>query len=445
MFAIGPKCFAGSWIDSLGNYVHVQDRGPLGLRASLARPNGAGVGLTLTICQEDCTWKCGHYDLIEQESSLPLLVWQDRRSLDRVTVWKRKIAAQLPQPGAAAGHAGALPWTAVCAAAPSHVTLPSAVSSVTGGIDNLSCVFGLPAPAADVAARASEDMRERVLQETLARLLKSKRSRPHAVGNPSVGIPTSQPVAMAAATSSVLSPVHVNSPTWPQEDGACEEELVPDWKRRVCVNGRQTVQVPALRITDNEEDLLGRFCRVFGLDLLARGSLYALEDDEASNVISSLQGRLGHVKNPSAFVMIAIKSVVSKVGRCYWGSQEAGVLQDAPTALGIGANQEVPALNPSMEQMPASLKVCAGSPLENNESGDESDDDEEDGEVLAVADPYMTEAPVIIDLVGDDDEEHGAAGTGTGDAAVVGPVGAGGEQDAEVSPSCFFEDAGGAG
>jgi len=249
-----------------------------------------------------------------------------------------------------------------------------------------------------------------------------------------------------AATSSAakLPSLYTNNLTLPHEPGACEEELVPDWKRRLCVNGRQrqTMQVPAPGTTENEEDPLDSFCRVFGLDLLARKSLYALADDEAASVIGSLQGRLGHVKNPSAVVMIAIRSVASKVGRRYWGSREAGTLQAVP---GVGAKGETPTLKPVVEQTPASLQVFTGSPSDDSDSGDESDDDEEDGQCLAVADPYMTEAPeVIVDLVGDD-EQNGGVGTSTASAAVVGPVGADEEEDAEASPSCFFEDASGAG
>jgi len=407
MLAIGPQRFAGSWIDSLGNSVHVQDNGPLGLRASLARPSCTGPGLTLTICQVGSSWKCGHYDLIEQESSLSQLVWQDRRSLDRVTVWKRKDAAHFPRPGMTAGHAG--------------------------GIDDLFCAFGLPAPSEAVAARANEDMRERVLQETLARLLSSKRKRPHTVGTPSFGMPNNGTDVRATSHSDVA---------------LGEEELVPDWKRRLCTNGRQPVQVPAPRIDRNEEDLLDSFCEAFNLDLLARKSLYALADDEAANVIGSLQGRLGHVKNPSAVVMIAIRSVASKVGRRYWGSQEVG-RQDAPAVPSIGAHCENSVLKPSEEQMGQPLQVFTGSPVEDSDSGDESDDDGEDGEVLAVADPYMMgvqEAPIVVDLIDDDEEHGGVVDAGSSNPAVDVSAGADEEDaEAEASPSCFFEDASGVG
>lgn len=140
---------------------------------------------------------------------------------------------------------------------------------------------------------SEEALREAVLLETLARLLREKMGT---TGN------------SARSVSSTI----------------------PPWRRE---QAESTPQVPEANTEDKEREVepereekveapLEKFIRVFGLDELASKCLLKLQDDEAAFVIESCQHRLKYAKNPSAVVMIAIRGVAAKVGRRYYGTRE---------------------------------------------------------------------------------------------------------------------------
>lgn len=140
---------------------------------------------------------------------------------------------------------------------------PSRAPAAAGQVDDLFLPFGLPrkAPA------PTEEERERVLVETLARLLREVNALPPAAGH--------------------SGPIKPLEKATPQMDAP-----------------------------------LDRFIEVFQLDDLAAKSLRELEDDEVAAVIESLQGRLKRARNPSAVVMTSIRGVAARVGRRYWGERE---------------------------------------------------------------------------------------------------------------------------
>eukprot|EP00438_Fugacium_kawagutii_P000295 Skav205256 [mRNA] locus=scaffold1841:56862:58148:- [translate_table: standard] len=153
---------------------------------------------------------------------------------------------------------------------------------------------------------SEEALREAVLVETLARLLREK-------------IGATGTVARANSTDST----------------------VPPWRRTEVPQGEAPVStdptVDTDKVEQNEkveklEAPLEKFIRIFGLDELAAKCLLKLQDDEAAFVIESCQHRLKYAKNPSAVVMIAIRGVAAKVGRRYYGSRETAE-GDSETAV----------------------------------------------------------------------------------------------------------------
>jgi len=140
---------------------------------------------------------------------------------------------------------------------------------------------------------SEEALREAVLLETLARLLREKMGNGQAAVGGS-GASTAIPPWRRTQESGIPPPIG----STPVENA---ERASP---------------------TEKVEAPLEKFIRVFGLDELAAKCLLKLQDDEAAFVIESCQHRLKYAKNPSAVVMIAIRGVAAKVGRRYYGSRE---------------------------------------------------------------------------------------------------------------------------
>jgi len=226
------------------------------------------------------------------------------------------------------------------AAATSNSPAPRTTAEVPAGqIDELFSPFGLP-QAAPAEAPPSEEVREQVLVETLARLLREKTSEVAAPAQSTPGQGVPGPPAGAASAWLQSQPNSV------EEDGAD----LPDWARKQTVSpGKQAPLLPGSKAAPrmvapmkpvlglNIEQPLDKFIRVFRLDELAAKCLRALEDDEAAFVIEACQGRLKYAKNPSAVVMTSIKSVAARVGRRYWGDREkASDLESLLAAAGMG-------------------------------------------------------------------------------------------------------------
>jgi len=182
------------------------------------------------------------------------------------------------------------------------------------------------------AQMSEEAIREAVLTETLARLLREKTGggpalppwrRGHSESLPATDSADTRPREMSPADSSPPSTVvSVQAP-------AASTAFASDPRLSTKPSSIQPSQDTSM-IHDGstrpakEEAPLDKFIKIFGLDELAASCLMKLQDDEAAFVIESCQNRLKYAKNPSAVVMIAIKGVAAKVGRRYYGSRETG-------------------------------------------------------------------------------------------------------------------------
>ena len=215
-----------------------------------------------------------------------------------------------------------------------------------------------------MSQEAIQQMREAVLVETIARLLRE-----------SLGSKQSETAAVVDLEAGAEEPAAPAAP-------AAAGETLPPW--------RQAAQGLALPPPPPEkvEAPLEKFIRVFGLDELAAKCLLKLsferessvfdlavicfcccspynflvsckprklQDDEAAFVIESCQHRLKYAKNPSAVVMIAIRGVANKVGRRYYGTAEVGreTATNEPNTSGelkiIGGFEEL-AADPYLEE-----------------------------------------------------------------------------------------------
>ncbi|CAJ1364321.1 unnamed protein product [Effrenium voratum] len=164
---------------------------------------------------------------------------------------------------------------------------------------------------------SEEALREAVLIETLARLLREK------VGAPAAVVPPwrqAQAVPPAPTAPTGQASAGSGSAVGPASQAAAPDSQPSD-----------VVVLDATQETEKREAPLEKFIRIFRLDELAAKCLLKLQDDEAAFVIESCQHRLKHAKNPSAVVMIAIKGVAAKVGRRYYGSRETAEGGEAET------------------------------------------------------------------------------------------------------------------
>lgn len=273
-------------------------------------------------------------------------------------------------------------------------------AGAAAGINDLFTSFGMPqAPPvvpvssgalaaaaasamgmAGTAQMSEEAIREAVLTETLARLLREKTGvggsavppwrRSHAPADASV--PAESNTDLNPANT---SPTSSSMPSSNQQPPAGNTIHVP-----LADNSNAHASTSSSASPPNKEEApLDKFIKIFGLDELAAKCLMKLQDDEAAFVIESCQNRLKYAANPSAVVMIAIKSVASKVGRRYYGSREAG--EGGKSKDGAGELQ-------FFEGSPASPEANAA--------------DSEAAQNLAPAqfDPYMAAGPEH----GEDDE-----------------------------------------
>jgi len=223
------------------------------------------------------------------------------------------------------------------------------------------------------ASQMSEEaIREAVLTETLARLLREKAGgavppwRQKATESSSADAESTQKAATPAANSATsIADPRLAAKATEEKAKKAEEEKAPAPK---------------------EEAPLDKFIKIFGLDELAATCLMKLQDDEAAFVIESCQHRLKHAKNPSATVMIAIKGVANKVGRRYYGSRETGEGGKA----GEG---------------PGELQMFLGSPA-SPEAKEEVEQAEAETEAVAASDPYLTSGGAEWIEVEEEEEEE---------------------------------------
>lgn len=213
-------------------------------------------------------------------------------------------------------------------------------------VDSLFSPFNLTW-AASAKACQQEQLREQVLEETLARLLQEKHTK-NPLKNQKMA-----PYCRSDNASNVTRQTGQPNPTLTDLTEQLDNE-VPDWVRNTAV---RRGMVPAPRKPVHVEAPLDKFIRVFGLDELAATCLRRLEDDEAACIIESCQARLKHARNPSAVVMIAIKGVAARVGRRYWGDREAAELTSSCSVDGLGTTALV-----EKRTAEEPLKVFAESP-----------------------------------------------------------------------------------
>lgn len=181
-------------------------------------------------------------------------------------------------------------WTEVLDLLSAHAnTQPEQVAPAAPAapqVDELFAGFGYNSTQQQEAP-ATDEVRQKVLEETLQRLMREKTG------------------AQASQGSAPQAPQVMEDPYGGVADPTARSQ--EQWQPR--------------------ENPLDRFIKVFRLDALAAKCLRALSDDEAAFVIESCQGRLKKAKNPSALVMTSIKNVASKVGRRYYGNREAADLR----------------------------------------------------------------------------------------------------------------------
>jgi len=201
---------------------------------------------------------------------------------------------------------------------------------------------------------SEEALREAVLLETLARLLREKMGT---TGNSARAVSSTVPPWRRTQAESTM-------PQAPETNREADKEREAEPERE------EKVEAP-----------LEKFIRVFGLDELAAKCLLKLQDDEAAFVIESCQHRLKYAKNPSAVVMIAIRGVAAKVGRRYYGTRETAE-GDETQAVGelkmIGGSPDHDLGDAEVAQTDPYLSM-----LEDEEEGEEEEDIVVDQEVDA--------------------------------------------------------------
>eukprot|EP00930_Biecheleria_cincta_P021622 TRINITY_DN15975_c0_g5_i1.p1 TRINITY_DN15975_c0_g5~~TRINITY_DN15975_c0_g5_i1.p1 ORF type:complete len:726 (-),score=196.67 TRINITY_DN15975_c0_g5_i1:198-2375(-) len=346
-----------------------------------------------------------------------------------------------------------------------------------GGINDLFTSFGMPqAPPtvpvssgalaaaaasamgmAGTAQMSEEAIREAVLTETLARLLREKTG---AAGSGSAvppwrrsGTPAEasmppesneDPKAASAASTSPASSSLPSTDQQPPPAGKTIHVPLAGQSDAAHASTSSSASPPT-----KEEAPLDKFIKIFGLDELAAKCLMKLQDDEAAFVIESCQNRLKYAANPSAVVMIAIKSVASKVGRRYYGSREAGegskskdrdselqffegspASPEANTADSDAAQPEIAAaqFDPYMAAEPAGVL-----------GEDEEVEEEEEEEELVVDQEVDPGAPQAKRARIEKSQESPAAGVL---ASVAEPEANGEDEDEENAGPLFFVDTG---
>eukprot|EP00933_Yihiella_yeosuensis_P018497 TRINITY_DN1515_c1_g1_i1.p1 TRINITY_DN1515_c1_g1~~TRINITY_DN1515_c1_g1_i1.p1 ORF type:complete len:761 (-),score=235.48 TRINITY_DN1515_c1_g1_i1:293-2575(-) len=287
---------------------------------------------------------------------------------------------------------------------PPPAPLPPAPTAPGQGakLEDLFSSFGLPqqvvsqAPSGAAAAAAAaagttaadqEALRESVLTETIARLLREKTgggSLPPWRQSAAASAPA--PKAKSEEADVPLTDIAKGAKPGAAPDPASSRDprLAPPPPPAPPAVAAGDASPAAGDAQEPEDKPLQKFIQIFGLDELAAKCLMKLQDDEAAFVIESCQHRLKYAANPSAVVMIAIKGVAAKVGRRYYGSREAG-----ESAAG-GSNK------------PMELQMFEGSP-----AGKDEEEDAVEGNV-AVADPYGVAGtdPYGGALAEDEDEEE---------------------------------------
>lgn len=242
-------------------------------------------------------------------------------------------------------------WREVLSLLSGFVPAPIAMPAAGARINGLFSPFALPSVGVAVVRPTVLDMnspeaalclqiRERVLEATLARLYGKPMSPAVSAPPPPPPPPPSRPPPPPASSLSLgtllLSGQDAAGGSLSSTAPAGELD-VPDWKRKAFRSRPATFadqpgptaasadrlpgglgSTPPRAPSAPAEAPLDEFIRVFRLDELATTCLKKLEDDEAAYIIDSCQHRLMRAYNPSAVVMLAIRHVARKVGRRYY-------------------------------------------------------------------------------------------------------------------------------